>query len=81
MAKKAIEITKHILVPKHTKVSEKEKKELIEKYHLSFNQLPKIKSTDPAIANLNLSEGDIVKILRQSPTSGKITFYRGVING
>ncbi len=75
----AINITKHILVPKHTKLSEKEKKELFEKYNLIAIKLPKIKKNDAAIANLNAKPGDVIKIERESPTAGKSVYYRGVV--
>ena len=74
-------VTKHVLIPKHTKISEKEKKELFEKYHLTFKEIPKIKKSDSAIAGLNVKAEDIIKIVRDSPTSGKSIFYRGVIHG
>ena len=72
------DVTKHILVPKHTKLLEKEKKELLEKYGVKVNQLPQIKLDDPAIQNISLKAGDVVKIERFSLTSGKTVFYRGV---
>ncbi|MAG38853.1 DNA-directed RNA polymerase subunit H [Candidatus Woesearchaeota archaeon] len=78
MAKEQI---KHTLIPEHKKLSEKEKKELIEKYNLKFRDLPKILLTDPAIIHLDPKEKDIIKITRQSPTAGIALFYRGVING
>ena len=46
--------TKHLLVPKHTKISEKEKKELFEKFNISSNELPKINKKDPGISNLDV---------------------------
>ena len=73
--------TKHILVPKHVKLSEKEKQELIEKYNVRMRELPKILKNDPAIKHLNVKNGDIIKIIRKSPTAGESIFYRGVING
>jgi DNA-directed RNA polymerase subunit H len=66
----------HILVPKHSKLSEKDKKTLLEKYHVNPKDLPKILVKDPAIANLGLKSGDIVKVERDSPTAGKSVFYR-----
>jgi DNA-directed RNA polymerase subunit H (RpoH/RPB5) len=81
MAKKSnIDISKHIMVPKHTKLNQKETKELFEKYNISFINLPKILIDDPAIQALGLKEGDIVKIERFSETSGISYYYRGVVN-
>jgi DNA-directed RNA polymerase subunit H (RpoH/RPB5) len=77
---KNIDTAKHALVPKHILVSEKEKKDLLEKYSISLIELPKILKTDAAIKHLNLKSGDVVKITRNSPTAGEIDFYRVVIN-
>ncbi len=70
----------HILIPKHAKISEREKKELFKKYNISFKELPKIMVDDPAISNLKLNTGDIIKIKRNSRTAGTVVFYRGVTN-
>jgi DNA-directed RNA polymerase subunit H len=45
-----------------------------------LKELPKIKKDDPAILNLTVKEGDVIKIIRQSPTAGEVEFYRGVIS-
>lgn len=74
-------VTNHFLVPKHTKISEKEKKELLEQYHVTFAQLPKIFTDDPAIQDLDVKAGDVVKIIRTSPTAGESIFYRAVVEG
>jgi DNA-directed RNA polymerase subunit H len=78
--KKKIDISKHILVPKHIKISEKEKEVLFARYNISIKELPKIFKNDPAIKSLNAKPGDIIKIIRKSPTAGESIFYRGVIN-
>ncbi len=78
---KNVDIRKHMLVPEHSKLTKKEMQELLEKYNLSLNDLPKILLTDPAIEKLNAKEGDVIKIMRDSPTAGKAIYYRVVING
>lgn len=80
LTKPKLDIAKHVLIPKHSKLSEKEKKDLFEKYNISTKELPKIMSDDPAIAHLDAKPGDIIKIIRDSPTMGKSVFYRGVTN-
>ncbi|MBS3121703.1 DNA-directed RNA polymerase subunit H [Candidatus Woesearchaeota archaeon] len=80
MAADKFDITKHSLVPKHTLVSEKEKKQLFEKYNISIKELPKILADDPAVKHLKPKQGDIIKVVRKSPTSGETVYYRGVIN-
>jgi DNA-directed RNA polymerase subunit H len=80
MAKK-IDTTQHVLVPKHKKLSEKDKKQLLKKYSITLNELPKIIITDPALINLKVEEGDVIEIERFNDLTGKTTFYRCVING
>lgn len=75
-----LDIKKHILVPKQVKVSEKEKKALLEKYAISAFDLPLIRKNDPAIKNIDIKAGDVIKIIRKSPTAGEAVFYRCVIN-
>lgn len=78
MAKLKVDITKHILIPKHTKLSEKERKELLEKFSISVKELPKINKDDSAIEHLEVQAGDVIKIVRKSPTAGEVVFYRGI---
>jgi len=80
MRKKKTAIKNHILIPEHIKLSESEKKELLEKYHISVNELPKINSNDPAILDMKTKAGDIIKIIRKSSTAGESAYYRAVIN-
>lgn len=81
MTKDKIDVPKHVLVPRHTKLSEKEKKELLEKYNSTNREFPKILKSDSALSHLDVAPGDLIKIARKSPTSGETIFYRVVING
>ena len=74
-----LDVSNHILVPKHDKCSETEKKTLLKKYNVEIKDLPKISINDAAIADMNLQPGDIVKITRDSATAGTTIFYRVVI--
>ena len=80
MVRKKLKIDKHSLTPKHIKLSEKEKGEVLEKYNITVNELPKILKNDPAIQKLGAKPGDVIKVIRNSPTAGEAIFYRGVIN-
>jgi DNA-directed RNA polymerase subunit H (RpoH/RPB5) len=53
----------HILQPKHTKLSEKEAQELINKLNISKSQLPKIILNDVGLPE-NCNIGDVIKIER-----------------
>jgi len=79
--KKKIDACNHIFVPKHIKLTEKEAKELLSMYNISRDQLPKISKKDPAISPLDPEKGDVIKIMRNSPISGKTIFYRVVTGG
>ncbi len=78
--KKKLKIDKHFLIPKHEKLNEKDKKKILEQYKVSLNELPKIPQADAGIASLNPKPGDIIKIIRKSPTSSESFFYRVVVN-
>jgi DNA-directed RNA polymerase subunit H len=77
---KEYDVSKHVLVPKHSKLSDKEKKELFEKYVADLRDLPRIYKDDLGIENLDAKEGDIIKITRKSPTAGESIFYRRVVS-
>jgi len=78
--KKRIKIENHILIPKHLKLNEKDKKEFLEKYNITVHELPKIRLDDPAIQKLSPKVDDVIKIIRASLTSGEAVFYRRVIS-
>lgn len=67
----------HILQSKHTKLSEKDTKELLVKLNISKTQLPKILSTDPALPE-SCQIGDVIKIERKEKEN-VFLFYRVVI--
>ena len=64
--KKTITIDKHVLLPKVTKLSDKEKEELFSKYSITIKELPKILRTDPTIQNIDPKAGDIIKVIRNN---------------
>jgi DNA-directed RNA polymerase subunit H len=70
----------HILVPKHEKISDEEKKALFERYNISVRELPKIMINDAALAGMDVKVGDVIKITRKSSTAGFAVYYRGVTN-
>lgn len=72
------ETINHIFVPKHIKLSEEEGKKILEKFNITLNQLPMIRKNDSAIRHMNAKHGDIIKIVRSSPTMIETEFYRMV---
>lgn len=75
---KEFNILKHELVPEHIILNENEKKELLQALKLISENLPKILTNDPAVKAIGAKEGDILKIVRKSPTAGVYTYYRVV---
>lgn len=72
----SISIVDHCDVPKHEVLTEEEKKEILEKYHIMENNLPNILRDDAMAVYLGLIPGEVVRILRPSPTSGTYVSYR-----
>lgn len=71
---------KHYLVPKHTKLTDKEKEELFAKYTITMKEMPQILVSDAAVKELDVKEGDVVKIQRNSPTAGESAYFRVVVS-
>lgn len=74
-------IFKHYLVPRHEILSPEEKQALLERYRIEPWKLPRIKASDPAVRLIGAKPGDIIKIVRRSPTAGESIYYRYVVEG
>ncbi|MHA1221636.1 MAG: DNA-directed RNA polymerase subunit H [Candidatus Heimdallarchaeota archaeon] len=72
-------ILNHELVPEHTILSEEEQNELLSKYKIQPDQLPKILNTDPTVLATDGKPGQIVKIVRKSQTAKYATVYRFIV--
>ena len=80
-----IDITKHELVPQHIVLSPEEEISFLEKYNITRNNLPLIKSSDPIIKAIEESDnislkGKIIKIIRYNSPAGEGVYYRYVID-
>ncbi len=75
----AFDLFEHALVPVHRILSEEEKNELLAKYRVKPYQLPQIGSSDPAVKAIGAKPGDVLRIMRKSPTAGEHTAFRYVI--
>lgn len=66
-----VHLGRHVLVPPHRKLSTEEAKAELARLHVTLKtQLPLIKHSDIQARMLGLVPGDIVEILRPSPTAG-----------
>lgn len=74
-------IFEHVFVPKHEIVSAEEREKLLSEYRVQPYQLPRLNASDPAAKAIDAKPGDIVRIIRDSPTAGKYTSYRYVVEG
>lgn len=77
---KNVDYSKHVFVPKHIKLTEKEVEELLLRFNVSRKQLPKISREDPVISEMDLKRGDIIKIVRKSDTMKEAFYYRVVVD-
>jgi DNA-directed RNA polymerase subunit H len=68
---------KHILVPKHEKMSKEDAETFLKENYAKRTQLPLIRfHEDPIARMIGLIPGDIVKITRPSVTAGECIMYR-----
>ena len=76
----------HELVPEHYLLKNEDAERILAALRLTKDQLPKIRLSDPCVIALDkicgpVEEGQIVKIIRKSSTSGVSVCYRLVIRG
>jgi len=74
------DVLSHQLVPKHIVLTEKESEKILKDFKISKDQIPKILITDPCVKRIGGKVGDIIKIIRESPTAGISEFYRIVVD-
>jgi len=73
-----MDILKHELVPHHEILKKEEVEKLLKTYKIRKEQLPRILVDDPVAKAIGAKEGDVIKIIRKSPTAGESVMYRVV---
>lgn len=76
-----IDVLKHRLVPQHVLLSQEEAKRVLKRIGIRRTELPWIYSTDPVARALGANPGDVIMIIRESPTAGRSVSFRLVIAG
>ncbi|MEM0093962.1 MAG: DNA-directed RNA polymerase subunit H [Thermofilum sp.] len=76
-----VDILRHKLVPQHILLSQEEAKRILRKLGLKKSELPWIYSTDPVARALKAKPGDVIMIIRKSPTAGEAVAFRVVVKG
>jgi len=71
-----VNVTEHDLVPEHLVLTPTEKAELLARYKLKDHQLPRMQIGDTIARYYGLRKGEVIKIIRASPTSGRYVTYR-----
>jgi len=70
-------IIEHEYVPKHVKLTQKEKESVMKKYNISSDsQFPEISMFDPVAKAILMRPGELCEITRYDKISFKNTFYR-----
>ena len=70
----------HELVPEHVLLSTEESIAVLKTYGIEAPKLPKIHVDDPVAKEIEAKVGDIIKVIRRSPTAKQSIFYRLVID-
>ncbi|RLE71928.1 MAG: DNA-directed RNA polymerase subunit H [Thermoprotei archaeon] len=78
---KKVDVLKHVLVPQHILLDRQEAKMILKKLKIRPSQLPWILTSDPVVKRLDAKPGDIIMIIRESPTAGKVVTFRVVMPG
>ena len=77
MTDEKINIFKHKYVPQARIMKEEEVKELLEKYKITKQELPKVVTTDAMVKYIEAEPGDVLELSREE---GLVKFYRVVVS-
>jgi DNA-directed RNA polymerase subunit H len=74
-------ILEHEYGPKHELLSKEEAIRVLKELGVRPEQLPWIRASDPVARLLGAKPGDIMRVIRKSPTAGVSIAYRFVVVG
>ncbi len=74
-----LNVLEHVMVPDHKIMSDEEVSELLLRYNITTEQLPKIYHDDPAVREIGANADDVIRIIRKSQTAGRAEAYRLVV--
>ena len=74
-----LNVLEHVMVPDHQIMSEEEVSELLTRYNITTEQLPKIYHDDPAVKTISAEADDVIRIIRASHTAGRAEAFRLVV--
>uniref|UniRef100_A0A0E0RDK2 RNA polymerase subunit H/Rpb5 C-terminal domain-containing protein n=1 Tax=Oryza rufipogon TaxID=4529 RepID=A0A0E0RDK2_ORYRU len=73
-----VNITKHVLKPKHEVLSADQKAKLLKEYNVEDSQLPRMLETDAVARYYGFDKGTVVKVIYDGELTGKRVAYRCV---
>lgn len=74
-----VNITKHVLTPKHEKLTIAEKENLLKKYQLEDHQLPRMKKDDAIARYYGHEKGQVLRVSYTAGLSNSLVTYRCVL--
>ena len=77
--RRKILVPDHQYVPKHEVMTKEDAEAVLKEYNCTPTELPLIYVTDPAIVELGVRPGDMIRITRKSATAGHSIYYRYVV--
>lgn len=81
MGTRKVNILEHELVPQHILLSKEEALRILKRMGITRRQLPWLLASDPVAKAIGAKPGDVVMIVRKSPTSGTSVAFRVVVRG
>ncbi|MDP7975163.1 MAG: DNA-directed RNA polymerase subunit H [TACK group archaeon] len=74
-----MDVSKHVLVSTHVLLQKEEAERVLKELGVTLDDLPKISARDPMVKYVKAKKGDVIKLIRKSPTAGQSLAYRVVV--